>query len=1326
MSKILFITDNPNEAASLQKYFSKKNFSFQITHTNFKSAAKLLDNGNYQIMLTNGGKGASVPASLMAYIKKFSPEIPVIVLMDEADENKKKKLIELGAHKVILKTPDYLPILNSLIDTYSTSKQKAPLQNSIETKILAGVDIPIVATDIEGNIKFWNSPSEHLFGWTVDEVIGKAINTILEFDFGMRSDILNIIDVIKNNEYWHGEVLLKNKHQNKLFIELKLKRIISGTQTIVVGSYIDITVKKENESKLHLLSDVILNVSDGVVLTDLNNNIIFVNDAKAKMSGYTAEELIGKNISVLAGGDEALSKNMDDITNYLKTCGNYSGELIEKTKDGREIIIQLTNKLLCDDDGNPYAILGTSQDITEKKKLENHLRESEEWYRTLVTNINGILIFLDIYGNIIYLNQPAETFLGYTIDEIKGKNYFDIFWSEGTQNTLTRDSLTEILAGKSIKGIHATIKTRNNEIRYSIYNISPRYDIELNVTGIIVNGIDITEIKALERQLAETYNYLENIITNSADGIATYDLDAKVVTWNNACEKIYGYKASEIIGQSVLVTVPTEKYAEWKKIYDGVLRGETFYNLEVERINKYGKAINLLLTVSPIRNVNGKIIGISSFIRDVTEKKQLEKQAYMSEVKYRQLFEESKDFIFEISSDGRFISINQAGIELLGYETKEEVFNLFVPKDVYVKQDEMERFINEIETKGYVVDFEIQLKKKNGEKITIIETATAVYGDDNKIIGYRGIGHDLTEKKRHQERIISLLIASQAFSRTTTEDEIFDSISKAIRRLGYNIIIMLKEGNTLKIARTTFNPDILRGMEKLYNFRFETYRIPYKKFQGFVSVIDHRKTILNEHSIERLIQILPRNIPRQAIEAIAREVGYRNRSISVPLVVFDEVIGLALINSDDFKQEDVSVFNLYAAQLNSALENARLYNQLSRVNEDLKKAYEKLHESQAMLIHGEKMKAIGDLASGVAHDFNNLLGVIVGRAQLLQLRSTDQKMKNDLSIILKAAMDGAETVKRLQDFAKKKVEDNASAIDVNLIIEDTIVLTQTKWKDFAQQRGVKIAIHKEFDKLPIVFGSGSELREILTNLILNAVDAMPKGGTITIRTKNLDRLYSIEVEDTGTGIPKESLSKIFTPFFSTKGDKGTGLGLSMVKMLVTKRQGDIKVTSEIGIGTKFTITFPKVNIENADSKPQNDISNSSNWQTEEAQLTVLIIDDEEEIRILLAEILREANYKVVLAKNGREGIDKFKQGKIDIVFTDLGMPEINGWQVAKEIKEINPITPVILISGWGRDLKDQDITNTGVDFLAAKPFHIDEIFQLLMSSKNLIAERKTN
>ncbi|MDI6778635.1 MAG: ATP-binding protein, partial [Bacteroidota bacterium] len=269
-------------------------------------------------------------------------------------------------------------------------------------------------------------------------------------------------------------------------------------------------------------------------------------------------------------------------------------------------------------------------------------------------------------------------------------------------------------------------------------------------------------------------------------------------------------------------------------------------------------------------------------------------------------------------------------------------------------------------------------------------------------------------------------------------------------------------------------------------------------------------------------------------------------------------------------------------------------------------------------------------------------------------------------------------------------------------------LTQTKWKDYAQQKGVYIGIKKEFAGLPIVLGSGAELREILTNLLLNAVDAMPSGGTITIRTLNQERLYSIEVEDTGIGMDSTTRLRIFDPFFTTKGNRGTGLGLAMVKTLVNKRQGEISVISKQGTGTKFTITFPKLNIVNK-------YLNKPNFTTSE------IVKD---MNLQPMKILINANYDVVLACDGREGVEKFKSGNIDIVFTDLGMSELNGWEVAKIVKTIKPNTPVVLISGWGSDLKDQDIKGTGVDFLASKPFHIDEIFKLLILEKKYIKDKK--
>lgn len=1312
MDRLLFITDDLSELEDFKNFLDYSHTKIEVVHANYKSYKQLAENNSYQWIIVSTPSDSTIIEDIV----KNYPNHQILILAEK--DMHIDKPINTHNIKVLKRNSEYFTLLTEFL----MNKQLNLDMLNLQELLFEISEDAICVIEKDGNIVYWNNDAEAIFGWKKEETLNKKIDTVLKLKF---SDNLNLTfyDILQKYENITAEVKIHNKANNALFTELKIIKAKSKhtDQHFYILKFRDITQYKEMQKQLHILSDIVLNTSDGIVLTDLNKQIIFVNRSKAEMLGYSVEELNGKDITFLTGENKQLREELNKIHKMVLENGEWSGEVREIKKNGEEIIINLTSKLLKTDDGRPYAILGTSQDITSRKNLEKKLKESEEWHRTLITNINGILIFFDNNGFIKYLNKTTEEILKSNKEYFLGLNFFDIC---NFENSNPKSELKEaILKGNSLQGINTIIKTDGNKEHYIIFNFSPIFNSEGLLDGIICNGIDITDLKNLERKLAETYNYIDNIIKNSGDGIATFDLEAKVVTWNKACEKIYGYKAEEIIGKTLLMTVPEKHLPEWKKIHEGVLKGHTFENIEVERIRKDGKLISLLITVSPIKNLNGEIIGISSFIRDITEKKFLEKQAYLSEAKYRQLFEESKDFIFETTADGRFISINQAGVNILGYDSKEEILKINIPRDLYVIPEEREKFKAEMEKYGYVIDFEVHLKKKNGDRITLVETATAVYDDNNKIIGYRGIGRDLTEKKRHQERILSLLIASQAFSRTTTEEEIFNTITKAIKRLSYNLIILIRQGNSLKIARTSFDENMIHALEKLYNFSLKTYLIPYKKYSGFRSIIEEKKTVLNEKSIERLIDILPSNIPRNELESFLHEIGYKNRSISVPLIVFNDVIGILIINSDDFKHEDIPVFNLYAAQLNAALENARLYQRLTQANEDLRNAYEKLHESQAMLIHSEKMKAIGDLASGVAHDFNNLLGIIYGRAQLLQLRATDQKIKNDLDVILKAAMDGAETVKRLQDFAKKKVDDNASAIDVNLIIEDVIHLTQTKWKDIAHQKGINIEIIREFDKLPIVFGSGSELREILTNLILNAVDAMPKGGIIKITTKNLDRLYSISVEDTGVGIPSEALPKIFNPFYTTKGERGTGLGLAMVKTLVAKRQGDIQVQSEVGVGTKFTITFPKQNVdksllfEKIDAPEIQKIGNKD-------QYSVLIIDDEEEIRYLLAEILQQANYKVAIAKDGKDGLEKFRKESIDIVFTDLGMPDLNGWEVAKEIKKLNPSTPVVLISGWGRDLKDQDLTNTGVDFLASKPFHIDEIFQILAHSKNMLENKK--
>jgi len=364
---------------------------------------------------------------------------------------------------------------------------------------------------------------------------------------------------------------------------------------------------------------------------------------------------------------------------------------------------------------------------------------------------------------------------------------------------------------------------------------------------------------------------------------------------------------------------------------------------------------------------------------------------------------------------------------------------------------------------------------------------------------------------------------------------------------------------------------------------------------------------------------------------------------------------------------------------------------------------------EEQLFQAEKLRAVGEMASGVAHDFNNALAIILGNAQLLLLGTKDKEQVDALKIIEKVAKDGAQTVRRLQEFTKSKVRQDLFKMDINAIVKDAIEITRPKWRDEAQGRGIHIEMITHFEKVPHAAGNVSELREVITNMVFNAVEAMPEGGRIEIRTFQEPEKVCIQVSDTGLGMSEEIRKKVFEPFFTTKPFTNTGLGLSMAYGIIKRFRGEIEVESEPGRGTAFTISLHTGGEEKEDRGPVETIK-----QGREAR--ILVIDDEEHVRGVLMRGLSQVNHQVMTAKNGEEGLQLFREKKFDIVLTDLGMPNVSGWEVCKAIKRMSPKTPVGMITGWGMEIDETKKEESGVDFVISKPFDFSRILNLVTES----------
>ena len=369
----------------------------------------------------------------------------------------------------------------------------------------------------------------------------------------------------------------------------------------------------------------------------------------------------------------------------------------------------------------------------------------------------------------------------------------------------------------------------------------------------------------------------------------------------------------------------------------------------------------------------------------------------------------------------------------------------------------------------------------------------------------------------------------------------------------------------------------------------------------------------------------------------------------------------------------------------------------------------------------EKLSALGELASGVAHDFNNTLAGILGRAQLLQRTNDPEKIKRGLDIIIKTAEDGAKTVKRIQDFARQRRDHDFALVSVDQILLDASEITRPRWKNCAEASNIHITVDLHVGSNAMVMGDDSELREVLVNMVFNAIDAMPEGGTLTLSTRTVNDSVVIKVVDTGVGMYPEVRSRIFDPFFTTKGKAGLGLGLAVSFGIIRRHGGNIEVESQYGSGTEFRITLPVAKIgEKGVPAVAQDVPDLASLATtatsgsdERRRTRLLVVDDEDFVRELLREILEGENCDVHVAESGSEALALFSESRFDGVFTDVGMPGMSGWELAREIRQINTRIPIAVITGWGEAVGSNEQRAAGVNWVVAKPFTADRIVELV-------------
>ncbi|MFB3884138.1 MAG: PAS domain S-box protein [Thermodesulfobacteriota bacterium] len=620
---------------------------------------------------------------------------------------------------------------------------------------------------------------------------------------------------------------------------------------------------------------------------------------------------------------------------------------------------------------------------------------------------------------------------------------------------------------------------------------------------------DITDRKRMEREIREGTKRFEKIAEMGEDGIIVYDEDSRIEFANQRGAEILGLPKEQILGREFfsLIGKRDEEFLE-----EMVMRGEGLGEkvcTEMAIQSAQGQTKETEVCIAPTRSEDGRI-KTYAYIRDITERKKFERELKESEEKFRNLFERVRHGLFISSKEGRFLDCNQALLEMVGYQDKEEFLKIDIAKDLYVNPEDRKTFQRYIGQQGYVKDLEVEFKRKNGEKITVLLTAHTKRNEKGEITGYEGINIDISERKRMEKEL----------------------------REANEFLMNLIESSIDGIIVTNTKGDILifnKGAENILGYKAE-------EVAGKMNI----RTIY------------PPGVAREVMEKMrSPDFGGVGKLTSFPI--------LHRRKDGEMIEGDLSASIIYDEK-GKEIGSVGIFKDLRerlRIERELQKI-------QQALLQSEKLAAMGRLTSQIAHELNNPIFGIMNTLELLKTEvPPESKRRRILELSLSETQRLSEMLRSMLSFSKPE-EEKRRFVRINDLVEGILLVMEKQMKES------NIRVETFFDgEIPEVMASTNQMRQVMLNLIKNAKEAMPKGGTLSVRTKKEDHSVLIHVQDTGVGIPEEIRDRIFDAFFTTKQKvKGVGLGLSVCYGIVKDHGGEIKVESEEGKGSTFTVRLP--------------------------------------------------------------------------------------------------------------------------------------------------------
>lgn len=1209
--------------------------------------------------------------------------------------------------------------------TYRRRGREALKQTEARLRtVVSSASLVLFATDEHGVCTLSEGEGLKAMGWKPAEMVGHSI-------YDLYSDNPKIIANVQRA--LSGESFSVPVEIGELTFETRYSPLLdeSGKVVGVIGVATDITENRkaqkalqENEERYRELFE---NANDIIYTHDLAGNFTSLNRSGERITGYSRNEAVLMNIAdVLAPEYIAVAREMIARKTDRESPTVYELEII--TKGHRRVRLEVSTSLIFRD-GRPVGIQGVARDLTDRKRSEEVLAQQAQ--REAMTNRISQAIRCSLDSSEIFATAVYEL-------------------------------------GSYLRSDRCSLYVKDNKAG-RILNVA-----EYHAEGVIPAGtnFDLQDVEELIRSL-ETNGVL--CFDDAANDVRLADVYPRILEPANVRSIMYvGIRVGdEVMAAFALST--TQELRRWsesdialaKAVADqtgiAIRQAELYQRAEATSkreglVNNVTTAIRASLSLDEVLSTATRELGVALSASRV-HMYLYDPQNPFSAIQHEYLADGCK------ALTSRFVSYDDPiGRHLLNLSTPlviDDSCNYQVgPPDFSACIREHAR----LENISSQIDYPLIIKNRFRGVICIHQTGRVRRWSDDELALVQSVAERLAVGMGQAELFEMVARAKSEWETTfdAMSDGIFifdrDGLLKRVNRAGAAmedsdprgllgrkcceilrttseaatcvVEQALAQGRSLNIEVTPdrLNRPILVSIEPVLEKNGEV--------TAAVCTARDLSELRNVQAVAREHQSLLTNIlesARESIYAVDMDGRFKwcnSATLNALGLKREQFIGRHLL--DLVYETDREAIG---AKLSSALQGEAQTYEMRYLSADGRLRYARVDNSPLVVegrttgvlgiarditeqkeereraARADKLRALGQLASGVAHDFNNSLAAILGRAQLLRRQVKDDALVRNLDIIQTAAEDAAATVRRIQTFARKSPAKEFEVLDVASLLNDAVEITRTRWYNEARLRGLDYKVTLNAEAGQYTFGSASELREVFVNLIVNAVDAMPNGGKIEIRSAlNGDRLR-LQFEDNGTGMPEDVRQKIFDPFFSTKGAHGTGLGLSVSYSIIERHEGLISVTSEVGGGTTFTIDLPahEVKIE---------VAAESDANAETPSLSILVIDDEVAVRETLAEMLEVMGHKVVLADSGQAALQTLARTDCDLVFTDLAMPEMDGWETSRAIRKRWAGMKVVLVTGYGTGTTPPNGEENLVNGIIGKPFDFSQISETIT---NLLA-----